>query len=62
MNDLIHEEINKSSENWQSNPKFFNITNKIRKINPSLWHFIECATKSTLERKGTPTWEENTFI
>ena len=60
VNDLIHEEI--CSENWQSNPKFFNITNEIRKINPSLWHFIECATRSTRERMSTRTREENTFI
>ena len=60
VNDLIHEEI--CSEDWQSNPKFFNITNEIRKINPSLWHFIECATRSTRERMSTRTREENTFI
>jgi len=60
VNDLIREEISKSSsENWQSNPKYFNVHNEIEKINPSLWRFIECATRSTQERKGTPTRGEN---
>ncbi len=63
MNDFIREEISKSnSENWHFQPNYFNVHKEVEKINPLLWHFIECATSSTQERKGTPSREENTFI
>ncbi len=60
--DLICEEISKSnSENWLFPPTISMFT-KFEKINPLLWHFIECATSSTQERKGTPSRKENTSI
>ncbi len=63
VNDLFRGEISKSnSENWHFQPNYFNVHKEVEKINPLLWHFIECATSSTQERKGTPSREENTFI
>ena len=53
LNDLIHEEIRKISDEGLSDPTYLNINKEIGEVDPLLWTFIESITRTVRQRRGS---------